>query len=108
MLSVVRLLNTNALPALTDLSKLANDTNHPAMQRLAAKLCERAGGELRPVATGDFGNREQRTPVVAQTIMRRRWHLGPGILNGVEVFFGPAGKLLVERGFESGVGFVEP
>ena len=32
-----RLLNTNALPALADLTKLANDTNHPLTQIFAAK-----------------------------------------------------------------------
>jgi hypothetical protein len=32
-----RLLNTNALPALADLAKLASDTNHPRTQILATK-----------------------------------------------------------------------
>jgi hypothetical protein len=35
--SLAARLNTNALPALPGLTKLANDTNHPAMQKLAAK-----------------------------------------------------------------------
>jgi hypothetical protein len=31
-----RVLSTNALPAVAELSKLANDTNHPYTQKLAA------------------------------------------------------------------------
>lgn len=69
---------------------------------------ECVGGEVGPVAASDFGDGEQRTPIVPQPIKRAWRHRRPAILDPFKIILGPAGELLVEGGFEVGVEFVEP
>src|SRR3989442_12082906 len=65
---------------------------------------QRAGG---PIAAGNLGDREERPPVVGQTVEGAWWQRRIASGNGGEIIFGPASELPGENDFDFNVHRVE-